>query len=201
MTEPYKAHKHESLAAISPIARDVHGKILAAFARAGTAPGGSWDEAALAELVEHDVIAVDRCGKIRAAYPFSPVPTAHRVTIAKGPVVHAMCAIDALGMSTMLGRPITIDSAEPETSRAVRVRVDHRQTLWQPDTAVVFVGTSGDNCRSSAERACGYINFFTTADAANAWADSHPGIEGRVLSQEEALARGIAEFGEFMRQD
>jgi len=36
-------------------------------------------------------------GEIRAAYPFSPVPTPIQVRWAGGPVTYAMCVIDALG--------------------------------------------------------------------------------------------------------
>lgn len=34
---------------------------------------------------------------------------------AGGPTAYAMCAIDTLGMSAMLGRPVTITAAEPDT--------------------------------------------------------------------------------------
>ena len=48
-------------------------------------------------------------------------------------------------------------------------------------------------------RTCGYINFFTSARAARAWADHHPAVTGTVLRQAQALRGGIAEFGAVMR--
>jgi len=51
----------------------------------------------LAELADRDVIVFDGRGEIRAAYPFSPVPTPIQVRWAGGPVTYAMCVIDALG--------------------------------------------------------------------------------------------------------
>ena len=65
-----------------------------------------------AELAGRDVIAFDADGEIRAAYPFSPTPTPIQVSWEGGPAAYAMCAIDALGISAMLGRPVTITAAE-----------------------------------------------------------------------------------------
>jgi hypothetical protein len=50
-----------------------------------------------------------------------------------------------------------------------------------------------------ADRTCGYINFFTSARAARAWARANPAITGEVLRRARALRRGVAEFGAFMR--
>ena len=70
---------------------------------------------------------------------------------------------------------------------------------WSPNTAVVFAGRNGDAaCCASVDSTCGHINFFTTADAADAWAARNPGIVGRLLDQDQALAAGIAEFGPLM---
>ena len=40
------------------------------------------------------------------AYPFSGRPTPHRVRFADGHEVHAMCALDALGVAPMFGEQI-----------------------------------------------------------------------------------------------
>src|SRR6516164_1637537 len=168
-------------AALTQPARQVHLAVLATFAQAGQAPGrgeleriaraGGADPAAvLAELAERDVIAFGRAGEIRAAYPFSPSPTPIRVSWAGGPVAYAMCAIDALGVSAMLGRPVTITAAEPGTGRVITVHADRDQARWNPPRAVVFAGETGDRGCLSVDRTCGYINFFTSARAALAWA-------------------------------
>ena len=199
-----------SVTALTRPARQVHRAVLAAFAGTGRAPGrddlerialdlGADPATALAELVERDVIAFGPDGEIRAAYPFSPAPTGIRVTWAGGPVTYAMCAIDALGMSAMLGRPVTITATGPGSDRLVTVLADGDRARWTPEDAVVFAGTAGDDCCAAADRACGYINFFSTAQAARAWADGHPAVTGAVLDQAQALRRGVAEFGAFMR--
>lgn len=102
------------------------------------------------------MIRLDGDGRVRAAYPFSAVPTAHAVTIEGGPSVYAMCAIDALGMADMLGRNMVIASLDPRSGDAIRVTVENGHVSWRPDSAVVFVGAdlpSGQDCCSSEGRA------------------------------------------------
>jgi len=190
--------------------RQVHLVVLAAFAQTGRAPtrgdleriaraGGADPAAVLGELAEHDVIAFDQAGEIRAAYPFSPSPTPIQVTWEGGPLTYAMCAIDALGISAMLGRPVTITATEPGTGRVITVHAGRDQARWNPPGAVVFAGTTaGDRCHA-ADRTCGHITFFTSARAARAWAHANPAVTGTVLGQAQALRRGVAEFGAFMR--
>jgi ubiquinone/menaquinone biosynthesis C-methylase UbiE len=195
---------------LSAPARQVHLAVLAAFARTGQPPAraelgrlaASHDadpDAVLEELARSDALAFAADGEIRAAYPFSPAATAIRVTWPEGPAAYAMCAIDALGMSAMLGRPVTITATEPGTSRVITVHADGDQARWDPPTTVVFDGSAGDAHRPSADCSCSYINFFATARNARAWARRHPGVTGRLLTREAALRLGIAQFGALLR--
>jgi hypothetical protein len=195
---------------LSGTARQVHRAVLGTLARTGQPPvrrelerlarnAGVSPDAVLAELAEADVMAFTADGEIRAAYPFSPVRTPIQVSWAGGPAAYAMCAIDALGMSAMLGRPVAITAAEPGTGRVITIHADGGRARWQPRTAVVFVGSADDACRPSADRACGYINFFGTARAARAWARRHPEVTGRLLTRQGALDIGIAEFGTLLQ--
>jgi len=197
-------------AALTRPARQVHLAVLAAFTVAGQPPPrdelqriarahGGDPGAVVAELAAADVIAFGADGEIRAAYPFSPVPTPVQVRWAGGPLSYAMCAIDALGMSAMLGRPVTITAAEPGTGRSITVHADGGQARWEPWAAVVFAGAAGEPGCPSADRSCGYINFFTSARAARAWARRHPEVTGTVVSRRGALGCGIAEFGTLMQ--
>src|SRR6266545_2098105 len=69
---------------------------------------------ALAALAAADVVhAEEATGTIRVAYPFSGRPTAHRVRLARGPGVDALCALDALGIPQMTGRDARISSTDP----------------------------------------------------------------------------------------
>ncbi|MGH3647149.1 MAG: alkylmercury lyase family protein [Micromonosporaceae bacterium] len=199
-------NKADAAAALTPQARRLHLAILEAFATTGAPPSRAAIEQAArdleidagvltAELTERDVVAFDEHEEVRAAYPFSPTPTPHKISWDGGPQAYAMCAIDALGISTMLGGPVTIASSEPGTGKPITIEVDGDRAQWTPDTAVVYAGATGDACCPSLERTCGHINFFTTAESANAWAGRHPEVTGVVLDRAQALGYGIAEFG------
>jgi hypothetical protein len=199
--------------ALTPPARHVHLAVLGAFAETGRAPLRAELErsarsqragpgAVLAELAGRDVLAFDRSGEIRAAYPFSPSPTPIQVTWEGGPRVYAMCAIDALGISAMLDRPVTITAREPDSGRPITVEVDRNQARWRPRRAVVSSGTVRDAdgaCCASADRSCGYVNFFTSARAAREWVSRHREVTATTLSQAQALSHGVAGFGTLMR--
>ena len=195
---------------LSVPALQVHQAVLATFVRSGQPPArcelerlarerGANPGAVLAELAESDVLAFAADGQIRAAYPFSAAATPIQVSWAGGPDAYAMCAIDALGMSAMLGRPVTITAAEPGTGRVITVRADGDQARWDPRTAMVFAGSSGDADRPSADCACSFINFFATARSARAWARRNPEVAGRLLTQEDALRSGVAQFGTLLQ--
>jgi hypothetical protein len=109
-----------------------------------------------------------------------------------------MCAIDALGISAMLGRPVTITAAEPGTGRIITVHADRGQARWDPRRAVVFAGATCDDCCHAADRTCDYINFFTSARAARTWAKASLAVIGTVLGRARALSAGVAEFGAFI---
>lgn len=202
--------KASATVALSTDARRLHLAVLSRFTETGRAPSraelvrmarehGADPEVALTELADRDVVQFDTTGEVRAAYPFSPAPTAIRVSWHSGPTGYALCAIDALGMSAMLQRPVVITAAEPGTGRTVTVEVDHDHAHWTPATAVVYQGAIDDPCCPAADRTCGHINFFTSAEAAEAWAARHPGITGLVLEQPHALAAGIAEFATLLQ--
>lgn len=200
---------------LSPAARTLHRVILRGFAATGRAPdpatltaptrGGSLVDL-LGELHDKDAIRLDDDGRVRAAYPFSGVPTAHNVTIEGGPSAYAMCAIDALGMADMLGRNIVITSVDPVSGDDIRVTVEDRHAWWEPATAVVFVGAdspSGPDCcppaaRQAADRCCGVMNFFTGPDTARTWIGQHPTVSGELLSQAQAWRLGVDIFGHLL---
>ncbi len=202
--------------------RAVHQRVLLAFAETGkppsaaeldeaAAPFGTGGRSVLDVLHAADFLRLDSSGAISAAYPFSAVPTAHSVQIADGPAVFSMCAIDALGIAAMLGRSVTISSADPGTDDPITVTVPSGKgrAVWDPSTAVVFTGQQ-NTCGTRTERGasvpfvaadvcCGYINFFTTTASAAAWAEAHPEVTGQTLSQKAALKTGIQIFGPLLR--
>ncbi|SDU76572.1 alkylmercury lyase family protein [Jiangella alkaliphila] len=189
---------------LDPAQRAVHQAILRHFAAAGRPPtradldavtaDPARTAAALAELHDLDAVRLDPAGGIVVAYPFSATPTRHRVRIAGRTDVHAMCAIDALGIAPMLGQDTRIDSLDVTTGRAVAVTTAGGRTSWEPADAVVFVGA--DTCGgAAADCCCDYLNFFTSHAAAQAWTDAHPQIPGQILDQHEAQELAGRVFG------
>ena len=108
----------------------MHQAVLRAFAETGRAPDlavlegvaaalGVSAQAVLATLAAGDFLTLDERGEVDAAYPFSARPTGIEVTLPSGVTVASMCAIDALGISAMLGSDAVIDAADPVSSEGV----------------------------------------------------------------------------------
>ncbi|MFD3928326.1 organomercurial lyase [Streptomyces sp. NPDC058614] len=190
--------------------RAVQQAVLRHFAATGRAPGpGDLDDIAashgrgaadvLAELAAEDFITVDGQGRIRAAYPFSALPTAHRVRFPDGTEVWSMCAVDALGIPAMLDTDAVITSSDPVTGDAITVIAADGQMDWAPPAAVVYVGQRP--CTgSAADVACGALNFFTGRRTAHIWAGQHPDYAGKAVDQTCAEALGRAVFGSLLTQ-
>ncbi|GAA3367514.1 hypothetical protein GCM10020367_66750 [Streptomyces sannanensis] len=191
--------------------RAVQQAVLRHFAETGAAPAlgvvdpvaapyGRTAREALAELAREDFLTVDDRGRIRAAYPFSAAPTAHRVRIDGGTEAWAMCAIDALGIPAMIGRDVVISSADPVTGEPVIVSTTGRKTVWEPAGVVVFLG-----CRTcsgpAASVCCDALNFFADAASAQAWAEAHPDVAGRSIDQARAEEIGRRIFGRLLADD
>jgi hypothetical protein len=194
---------------LDPVDRAVHKLVLRHFATTGhpptvadvaatTAGSGRTRVDVLAALHDLDAIRLGADGRIEVAYPFSAHPTRHRVHLATGTDVYAMCAIDALGIAPMLNTDTHIGSTDQTTGRPVRITTTSGRSRWEPAGAVVFLaataggGPSADNC-------CDYLNFFADAATANAWTAAHPDIPGRVLNQEQAETLATELFGALLR--
>lgn len=183
----------------------VHQCILRAFAKHGAAPSmaelasaaspfESPVEEILARLHASDVIRLGASGLIEVAYPFSAVPTRHRVRLAHGGEAYSMCAVDALGIAFMLDTDTVIESSDPVSGNPITITVERGEPIGQPSTAVVFVGVrSGTG--PSADTCCDYLNFFTDRPSAQAWADLNPPVVGGILELSEAARLGQTIFG------
>ncbi|MHA6632060.1 alkylmercury lyase family protein [Pseudonocardia sichuanensis] len=190
---------------VDPAEKTVHQAILRAFAATGRPPtlsdldavttgSGRATADVLAELHDLDAIRLAPDGQIAVAYPFSANPTRHRVRIGDRTDVYAMCAIDALGISAMLGEETRIASVDVTTGHPISITMSAGSTKWDPPGAVVFVGADGSG-GPLADCCCDYLNFFTETGAAHAWATAHPHVPGQILTPAEAEERGARLFG------
>ena len=181
--------------------------ILREFPARGGAPDAAWltataaiygldAETAFARCEALDVLVRDPAtGAIVSMYPFSAVPTPHRVTVAGGRPVYSMCAVDALGIPFMLGRDAVIESWDPMTDTPIRVEVRDGRARWDPPTAAVLTASIEEAAGPKAESCCPVMNFFATPEAAGAYRAAHPQVAGRVLDQDEAIEHGKRFFG------
>jgi alkylmercury lyase-like protein len=188
------------------VEKAVHQAVLRSFATTGHAPTASRLAPVIADsgravdevwraLHELDAIRLAPDGRVAVAYPFSAQPTRHRVRIDDRVDVYAMCAIDALGMSAMLGTDIRIDSVDVTSGQPVTITMTAAgRTSWDPAAAVVFLGADAGG-GPSADCCCDYLNFFTDRAAAAAWTIAHPHVPGQILTQAEAEQLAAQLFG------
>ncbi|WP_240617226.1 organomercurial lyase MerB [Nocardioides speluncae] len=197
---------------LKPVERVVHQEVLRHFARTGRAPSLADLEPAtagsdrstrdvLSALHDADALRLGIDGDIVVAYPFSATPTRHRVRVESGAEVYAMCAIDALGISAMLGRDTLITSVDPVTGETITVTMTAAAGgTWSPAAAVAFIGASAE-CGPSADCCCDYLNLFVDRASAAEWIAKHPDIPGEVLTQPEAEHLGASLFGSLLNDE
>jgi hypothetical protein len=161
--------------------------------------------AALAALAAADVVHTDPAtGMVSVAYPFSGRFTLHRVALAGGPTVQAMCALDALGIPQMTRRDGRISSTDPTSGQPITVEVHSGAWRWQPATTVVLAATTtaaGERCRAVADCCCPYINFPADPRDADVYRRTHLGMAGELLDQAEAVEAARRVFGGLLDQD
>ena len=190
------------------VAKAAHQSILRAFATTGRPPAasdldsvttgtGRGSQEVLASLHEVDAIRLAPDGQIAVVYPFSAVPTRHRVRIGDREDDYAMCAIDALGISSMVDQDTLITSVDVTSGQPITVVTRDGHTSWEPATAVVFIGADSGG-GPSADCCCDYLNFFTDHHAAQAWTNRHPDVPGQILDQAEAEDLAIRLFGHLL---
>lgn len=84
---------------------------------------------ALSALDDDDLIVV-REGYVEIAYPFSAGPTPFVVRLPDGTERYTCCAVDSLGVATMLGRRVGVTTAiRPSTSPPNRMRWGRRRMV------------------------------------------------------------------------
>ena len=155
--------------------------------------------AILARLHAADLIVYDTAmARITAAYPFSAKPTGHRVEVGDR-TLHALCAIDAVGIPFMLGASGVIRSECSWCHVAVEVDVADGETRTHRPAGLVAWYPEKDSCGCVATSRCVLINFFCSADHLAAWRQANPGEQGTALTLEEAVEAGRTIFENLLR--
>jgi NAD-dependent dihydropyrimidine dehydrogenase PreA subunit len=185
--------------------REVHRAVLRRFLATGAPPTARWveqaaaesglDASAAGELAAADAVHISD-GVVSVAYPFSGIPTPHRVALDGLPAVSAMCAIDALGIPAMAGRDGRITSADPADATPILMTVRHGTWSWTPAATVVVAGRSTDcgTQSGSFEAMCPNTAFHASPESARAYLASHGNLTAQVLDQDTAIECGRLNF-------
>ena len=130
------------------------------------------------------ILRVPKSELIAVAWPLANVPTGIAVTVEGGKPAFARCAIDALGVSQMLGKRTVVEAEARDNGLPLRNVVSGTGVVTtQPAGIVVVKGMGCDN-----------MSFFSSMKAAEAWRQAHDG-EGDVLPLAAAVERGAKTFG------
>ncbi len=100
-------------------------------------PAAVWD--GLTRLDEEDLILLQD-GIVRLAYPFSGDPTAFTIVLPDGRARFVCCAVDALGIASMLGQPIEIRAHCHHCGAPVGFPVDPEGPGPGADGVMVWIG-------------------------------------------------------------
>jgi len=151
----------------------------------------------LRTLQSRDLVALDQaCEQIRLAYPFTESVTGHRVKL-NAHTLHAVCAIDALGVADMYGADVAISSPCIHCGKTIHVRTTAKGSAVQsfsPSGAVIWYDFAYDG--SAATSCCPAIAFFCSDQHLQQWFEAQTARrEGIRLTMDEALEVGRAIFG------
>jgi hypothetical protein len=90
-------------------------------------------------LKDKGLAAIQDDGSITGVYPFSALPTNHRVQFDSGKSVYAMCAIDSLGIAYELEKDVAISSSCSHCKRHISVEiVEGRVSMVEPETTLAL---------------------------------------------------------------
>lgn len=187
---------------LSRATRSAHHQILRAFLSRGRPPNiATFSDDVLEDLGKRDLVHV-RDGGIALAYPFSTDATDFEVSV-EGVGVHAVCAIDALGVAALAGRRTEVSCRCPvcQVSTSVAIAADgltieaassRAARVW---TGVMEVGSC------AAESQCKTMRLFCSPAHLATWLKNHVPTRGFDLTLEEGVQLGAAIFRPFLNDD
>jgi alkylmercury lyase len=113
--------------------------------------------------------------------------TPHRLEL-EGHTLFAWCALDALLLPVLLGRPASIESPCRGTGEPVHIEVKPAGIeAAEPPSTVVSVVVAQD-LASVRSVGCNNTHFFSTLGAASRWLEKHP--EATIVPVEDAFRLG-----------
>ncbi|MBN9629121.1 MAG: organomercurial lyase MerB, partial [Actinobacteria bacterium] len=114
-------------------------------------------------------------------------PTPHRFEV-NGEQLYTWCALDTLIFPTLLDASARVESVSPATGEPIAVTVGpHGVQSVSPETAVVSL-VNPEDMTSIRSAFCNQVHYFTSAEDAQTWLETHPG--GEVMPVADAYALG-----------
>jgi len=118
---------------------------------------------ACGEAVGGGILRAPQSELIAVAWPFANLPTGITVTTSGGKPASARCAIDALGVSSMMQKPTVVEAAARDNGAPIRIVVDGDKVVSADPPGVVVVKGHG----------CDDMSFFSSQAAAESWRKEH----------------------------
>jgi len=152
-------------------------------------------------LEERDLLGLDEAATaILYVYPLTARKTEHRIELADR-ALHALCAVDALGVGAMYGTDVSIASSCRRCRAAVDVRTGEQGTTIaeaRPSGVMIWYDLAYD--RKAATSCCPSIAFFCGTEHLRMWrAEEGADRLGYELTLAEALEVSRALFGPLLR--
>ena len=142
---------------------------------------------ACGESTEGGILRAPTSELIAIAWPLANIPTGIVVTVEGGKPVFGRCAIDALGVSEMLGKKTTVvEAVARDNCTPLRVVISGQQIISAEPPGIVIVKGRG----------CDTMSFFSSKGAGEKWQSEHNG-EGTLFSLANAVKNGAEIFGAY----
>src|SRR5438128_63398 len=142
---------------------------------------------ACGESNESGILRAPTSELIAIAWPLANIPTGIIVTVEGAKPVFGRCAIDALGVSEMLGKKTTVVEATARDNGApLRVVVSGQRVVSAEPAGIVIVKGRG----------CDTMSFFSSKEAGEKWQREHDG-EGTLFTLANAVKNGAEIFGSY----
>lgn len=191
---------------LPPALRRAHQRILRFFFEQGRAPSlaelDAGERGAVGRLAAQHIVVVDQRGEISGAYPFVDEDRGFRVVSRFG-AVNAMCAFDALAVSSMFDQPVRIESRCRVAGRPILIE-QHAADIGQLEPAdEVFAAIEWDAAAGAASCSttlCSEMIFIAGDENASAWR-ARSAATRELFRLDEAHALIAAVFVPLMRAE
>ena len=117
--------------------------------------------------------------QIVSIYPFSLVPTSHRIILDDGKKLFAMCAVDAVGMPNMFEENVKVVSQCDWCKAEITIDIRDGEIITRshPDIQIWNVEKPGEG--PDAEACCPVISFFCSVEHLGNWKNENSDLARR----------------------